>query len=87
MSECCICLNNLNELYDIRLNCCQNFIHKNCFNNVLATFLECPICREFIYLELPTKKKYYLFNIFNKKKKIKKVFLVESQKRMIYNYS
>lgn len=82
MTECCICLDELNQFTDIKLNCCKNLIHKECFNHILETFLECPICRELVYLEMPSKKWYsFMFQ-----RKNKNIFKVKSQNGMLYVY-
>jgi hypothetical protein len=81
MNECCICLEDISKENDIRLTCCSNIIHKNCFDLVMEKYLNCPLCQEMILLHLPnisffTKIKYY------KKKKI----FIKSQDNMIYFY-
>ena len=87
--ECFLCFDILTKSQDIKLNCCGNFIHKKCFNKLMSSFLTCPLCREFILLEMPKKKlNWFCFCFENKNKNTKKrTFIVESQNNMIYTYS
>ena len=91
--ECFMCLDLLTESAvleqeeDIKLTCCGNYIHKKCFNHLMSSFLTCPLCRQFILLEMPKKKWKCFFLCFNKNKKHNKTFTVESQNNMIYSYN
>ena len=58
-TQCCICLDETNNDTIIKLNCCKNTFHLNCFKTYIKSRVIycCPICRDnnLIYKE---KKNY-----------------------------
>jgi len=43
--ECCICLDNINYDEQHNLICCNNHLHKDCYNLYKQKYIICPICR------------------------------------------
>lgn len=46
MTECCICLVELENTQIIKLECCNNYIHQLCNDNLINNNINnCPLCR------------------------------------------
>lgn len=47
MSECCICLIELDNSGVIKLECCNNYIHELCNDDLINNKIyKCPLCRK-----------------------------------------
>lgn len=71
-TDCSICMSKINPLYHniLKLNCkCKNiYYHTECINQWLLTYPTCPICKEYININIPTsfiKKDYFIIIIIN----------------------
>lgn len=70
--ECSICISKINPLYHniLKLECsCNNiYYHKECINQWLLTYPTCPICKEYININIPNsfiKKDYFIIIMLN----------------------
>ena len=56
MSECCICLVELENTSIIKLDCCNNYIHTICNDNLINNKINrCPLCRcklDYVIIEM-----------------------------------
>ena len=60
MTECCICLVELENTQIIKLECCNNYIHQLCNDNLINNNINnCPLCRcklNYVIIDVDTQQ-------------------------------